>query len=413
MARPEAAAPDEAPRELDEARLVTVTRHPGKLRDFYLAAGKALREPLAERDAVIVYARIDNFGAINRDPSALLGERPLAAVTDAKRVILVIDHANEGLAFNARFSAAMVRLRDENPDRHLALVHVQNNARLQHDVAALDGFPWCVFGTFHYHMWLTLSLAATQNTVAEGDALLRRVPEKAILCFNNAPRLHRMLTLLWLYKTFPREDFIASFGGMERSKHNVTRVFRKAAGAFQGATDLAGIVGEVEALGVPGIINAASFGAMVHRPDVKSHADTLFSFVTESDMTAGEIERFTEKSIKPLAMAHPVVIAGNPWTVRALERLGFDLLRDEIDHDYDTIAEPEERLNAAFRAAERLARLAPEERRSLLRRNRERLAHNVEQFDGRLLARLEAVATDEALGHVVRALRLWDGHPRP
>lgn len=412
MASPAIDGADQAGTDLEQARLITLAANPQPVQEFYRAAGKALRAPLAERDAVIVYVRMERFGAFNRDPKALFGGRPLAAVTAAKRVVLVLDHSNEGLPLVERFVAAVKRLRDETPDRSFALIHVQNNHRVPDLVAAVRDYPWCAFGTFHHHLWNTLAAAKAENAVEDGLRLLGRTPRTAILCFNRAPRLHRMLTLMWLYRTFPQDDFLATFAGFENSKHDYEKKFRNAAADFPG-TDPERIVAAVEALGVPGMVGEAgtALGSIVHRADVAAHAATFFSFVTESDMSAGEIERFTEKSIKPLAMGHPIVVAGNPWTVRLLERLGFDLLRDEIDHGYDAILQPEARLSAAFRSAEALARLTPDGRAAFLKRNRERLRHNVAQFDGRLLRRLEAVAADEALANVTRALKLWDGHP--
>ncbi|XWN32703.1 MAG: hypothetical protein ROR55_06280 [Devosia sp.] len=107
-------------------------------------------------------------------------------------------------------------------------------------------------------------------------------------------------------------------------------------------------------------------------------------------MSDGIIQRFTEKPIIALMMGHPLLIAGNPLTVAMLEELGFDLLRSEIDHSYDTVLDPGARLDAVLAEVKRLCFMTKPERQAFLHRNRSRPAANFHLTQGTLKRRLMA-----------------------
>ncbi|MBW6399629.1 hypothetical protein KPL78_17350 [Roseomonas sp. HJA6] len=107
--------------------------------------------------------------------------------------------------------------------------------------------------------------------------------------------------------------------------------------------------------------------------------------VTETEMSGGGLLRWTEKTLKAIACGLPFIVFGNPQTVAGLEALGFDLLRDLIDHGYDAEPNPARRFAAAQASVARfLARPAGFTPREM-ERLRVASAHNREVFAREIL----------------------------
>ena len=87
------------------------------------------------------------------------------------------------------------------------------------------------------------------------------------------------------------------------------------------------------------------------------YQETFFSVVTESDFAAHTGVRFSEKSVKPLVMGHPMLLIGTAGVVNALERLGYRLSGGLFKHEYDEIGSDAVRLRMALRELERVLRL--------------------------------------------------------
>ncbi|MCC5972384.1 MAG: hypothetical protein JJU15_20825 [Pararhodobacter sp.] len=87
---------------------------------------------------------------------------------------------------------------------------------------------------------------------------------------------------------------------------------------------------------------------------------TRFSIVSETEM-GSRMNRFTEKSVKPLANYHCMIVFGNPFTLHLLHRLGFKTFNNVIDESYDGILNPDRRFTAAFRETRRLWLLSASE----------------------------------------------------
>ncbi|MDP4026000.1 hypothetical protein Q8W71_25545 [Methylobacterium sp. NEAU 140] len=74
------------------------------------------------------------------------------------------------------------------------------------------------------------------------------------------------------------------------------------------------------------------------------YADSYFSIVTETEVSGGDMVRITEKVIKPLAMYHPIIIIGNPYSLQLLKGLGFKTFDGFFDETYDLILDPSARV---------------------------------------------------------------------
>ena len=75
----------------------------------------------------------------------------------------------------------------------------------------------------------------------------------------------------------------------------------------------------------------------------KTYLDTYFSIVTETVFSLNRSFR-TEKIWKPIAIGHPFIVASNRGYYRDLQNLGFRTFGHLIDESFDTIDNPQDRI---------------------------------------------------------------------
>jgi hypothetical protein len=75
-----------------------------------------------------------------------------------------------------------------------------------------------------------------------------------------------------------------------------------------------------------------------------AYTDTYFSLVTETVYNNANSFR-TEKIAKPIAMAHPFIVAANPGYYRDLHKLGFRTFGHLINESFDAIENHQDRMN--------------------------------------------------------------------
>jgi hypothetical protein len=85
-----------------------------------------------------------------------------------------------------------------------------------------------------------------------------------------------------------------------------------------------------------------TWGDAIVNPD--AYIDTYFSVVTETIYDYPHTFR-TEKIWKPMIMEHPFVVAANAGYYRDLHRAGFQTFHKLIDESFDSIADPQQRLD--------------------------------------------------------------------
>lgn len=81
----------------------------------------------------------------------------------------------------------------------------------------------------------------------------------------------------------------------------------------------------------------------------KNFRETALSIVTESEFTSGSILRITEKTLKAICGGHELIVLSNPNTIKYLSNIGFTLKSNLIDTRYDSIPEPEGRLQSIIK----------------------------------------------------------------
>lgn len=124
------------------------------------------------------------------------------------------------------------------------------------------------------------------------------------------------------------------------------------------------------------------------------HLHSHFSLVVETEMTAGQILRFTEKSLRPLANLQPLLIAGNPGVLKLLRSHGFQTFSPWIDESYDREPDPSRRLRLVLDEAERLIRMPEKDLVDLIAAMEPVLRHNRQHFGSGLERLLEQQHAD-------------------
>ncbi len=130
---------------------------------------------------------------------------------------------------------------------------------------------------------------------------------------------------------------------------------------------------------------------MVMTLDTRAYAACDLTVISETDFFEPGVERITEKSLKAAATGLPFVTVGAPRAVERLSELGFQTFGGLIDHHYDLVPDPAERLPLVFRSIERAWAACRDDRARWHRLAREQAEANVAHARRGLLPQLERV----------------------
>lgn len=73
--------------------------------------------------------------------------------------------------------------------------------------------------------------------------------------------------------------------------------------------------------------------------------DTCFSLVAETEVNASDYIFITEKTFKPIAYRHPLLLWAQPGTLARLHELGFETFENLFDESYDTVIDNDIRMD--------------------------------------------------------------------
>jgi len=187
-------------------------------------------------------------------------------------------------------------------------------------------------------------------------------PRHDILCLNATPRFHRLVTLLMLadagiidldapdHAPHCQIPFV-SYPGLVYDKLErwdpvlVEDVERRmiAEGHEKLLIHLPRLLARtplrVDAFPATG--NALAFAI-----DLRHYRDTKISVVTETSLGA-DVQRITEKTLKPLALGQPCITIGHPHSLAVAQALGYDTFDDCLDNRYDSIEDERGLMEAA------------------------------------------------------------------
>ncbi len=326
------------------------------------------------------------------------------------RFRLVLDNSGEGTVLSPDFLDiwyATLRA-DGIPPERVAYVSQNIDAAKSHGAYCDERGISNRVRFFRYHWFIKMLAQAgeahgmdEQAFAAKRDRFLTRAPQRRFLCFMNKARPPRVRLALSLLQSGLWDEGIVSFGGWEaflkrREKTEQQLGKMRPAGTAEARPGmdnrflndaLRAHLPELESIGrvmhaVPDV-NPSPAGirvpAIVFDLDDGPYMQSRFSLVSETEMLAFPY-RITEKSVKPFAHFHPAIVFGCPGAIPQLQELGFLPVFDCVDPDYDTIADPVARFDAAFAEAKRLIGMDDREWADAYRRNFDVLEANARHF---------------------------------
>lgn len=329
----------------------------------------------------------------------------------AGRGLMVVDGANEGRAFRPVMRAGHVA----NLHAGLAaaglpadrVIWLQQNRVLAPDYVrycAQQGMAPMRVMVAHSHGGALLRqlVAGPSPGWQLGFAVAHDGPRRhRWVCLNYNLRPHRALLVSWLLER-PEPGFL-SFSVTRETHVRVGETRLLAGAAALDPADPDGARAAVRRLldshlhyGTD-IDGFASPAQRVYSLPVEDVAAAELFIVTETEMDGPGLLRWTEKTLKAVASGLPVVVFGNAGVVAGLEALGFDMLRDLVDHGYDAEAQSPARFAAARASVARFLARPPGFTPAELARLRAASARNRAVFEGALahdalVAPIEAIA---------------------
>lgn len=312
----------------------------------------------------------------------------------AGRSLLVLDMSNEGPGFHAPLFASLhaTCLRAGIPFARVVWL-CQNRAMPAAYRAGFGlGSGETVIGFEHYDFflkhtaWMFSPRAAAPVLGADAEAHVRRMYDPAakdrlLLCLNATPRLHRVLALAGLIHRGLFDGALVSFAGLHLAKDPDVGSEARIQAYLAGHPELAHLAEACHRAAALRDLKVDDFAetgnALFNKIDVQPYLRTHLSLVTETDFTRGEVDRVSEKIVKPFCLGHPTLVVGNPGSLRFMTELGLHDFGDVLDHGYDREPHPPARLIRVLDEAARQAEAIRQDPGAWLGRVREAGSANI------------------------------------
>ncbi len=242
--------------------------------------------------------------------------------------------------------------------------------------------------------WIRRVLGAYQE---KGGKVLRRriaafrkrrgLRPRRFVSMNFTPRPAKLMFLTRLMHEGLWDQGYVSFGGFDQMVRRKGRSFDKIRVDFRrlrGFQDLARTLDphldELRALGVIFLGERPAsrpYDSILKPSEMVEYEQSWFTVVTETEM--GERpSRITEKALKPLLNLHPLILFGNPGSLKLIRELGFVTFPELIDESYDDELDPRQRFEMAFAEVSRLCRMSEPELQRLSDALEDKLIFNAE-----------------------------------
>ena len=129
----------------------------------------------------------------------------------------------------------------------------------------------------------------------------------------------------------------------------------------------------------------------------------LWHIVTETVFYHSKLH-LTEKIFKPIVAQRPFMLAAAPGNLAYLKSYGFKTFDQWIDESYDTIADPDQRLQAMVDQTQRLCAMSRSELQQMHREMQPVLEHNFNH----LWSGFRHQIVDELVNNFELSVRLWN-----
>jgi hypothetical protein len=298
-------------------------------------------------------------------------EPEVLADVRAGRALLVFDLTNEGPALNRDLCASLHRWADDNAVPASRMVWVdqnRSNARLYREMFqgqrdGLMGFE-CYDFFVKITAWFFSPRSREPVLGPDPEAYVARAFDPArkshlLLCLNATPRPHRILTIAALMRHGLLDASLVSFPGLAYAKDGGVGDGPRMERYIDDNPDFEYLRADCQAVLQLGELKVDSFSekgnALFNKIETAPYEHSFFSLVTETEMTGGEVDRITEKIVKPFCLGHPTLTVGNPNATRFMTEIGFQDFGDLIDRGYEAEAQPGMRFKLLFEQVQRQA----------------------------------------------------------
>ena len=210
---------------------------------------------------------------------------------------------------------------------------------------------------------------------------------RRFVSLNFTPRSSKLIFLTRIMKEGLWDLGFISFGGFEqmarrkgKSFDRIKLAFLQAPGFEDQTPALAPFLDDLAARGrilLGDVPNRRAYDEIMRAATLPEYDETWFSAVTETEMVDRPC-RITEKVLKPLLNFHPLIVFGNPASLKLISDLGFVTFPELVDERYDDEFLAPRRFELAFEQLRRLCRMDEHELARLSASVDEKLKFNAE-----------------------------------
>ena len=298
--------------------------------------------------------------------------------------IIILDCSYEGTPMDKIGIKKMQSVILEHSDKISGVIYLLHNTA---SINAIKKLNSSIVKGVYFHSFLhfisTSFSSITHDEVHYKNHLDSKFPsngkiyEKKFTCLMNRVKPHRIVIFGWLaWKGYLKQGNV-SFHSADSKKleKNIKRARKK----FPRFNNLIDYFCEHLKDDLP----FKNFEELTQANFITSFSTLPFmnspmSLIVESEMTEGEKNRFTEKSLKPIVSGQLSIIAGNPHVISLLRQHDFKIVG--FSDDYDNIISAEDRLARVFEIFDNYMKLDDEQTRNLVVKNWPVLCSTMENF---------------------------------
>lgn len=162
--------------------------------------------------------------------------------------------------------------------------------------------------------------------------------------------------------------------------------------------EFSGLPWILDQVDINGILSAR-FG----HQEYKMWQSSLWHLVNETVFYESKLH-LTEKVFKPIVSNRPFILVAAPGNLEYLRGYGFKTFGDWIDESYDSIQDPDQRLDAIVRELSRFAEMSTKQLTSMYQSMLPILQHNKQHFFGNF----RDIIVDELVENFDQCIRMWN-----
>lgn len=328
-----------------------------------------------------------------------------------KQSVLIIDGSTEGHCQWTSLDSLANELDNARIPRQQVIL-LTANYNQSTDISSQLGLD-----VYHHNAYLYKSIRlASQHKINFDESIYKRLEllpfEKDFICLNFTIRPHRLMLVASFiadkvfdngYISFCDLNSPSGWKTIDTSSENVRNMLEYHFHADDSVLDAAEILRSKGRLCVD--TDDVNSVAMEYIAPIDLISKSWFSVVTESSMNDSWTCFVTEKSIKPILMAQPFIVAGDPGVLSYLQSIGFKTFSPLIDEAYDKEVDPILRMNLIRREVVNLVNLPFEQKKKFVLEISSILRHNLSWLKSGAIDMINSKWTASISGSIFRKLK--------